>query len=221
MGARKWFVPAGVFAVGFGLGAMTPAWRAPRPPGGAGNYASYRAEVYASLPEVPAGGTVFLGDSLVEYGAWHERWPGGIARGVAGARVRDVRLCVPELGRHRPRAVVVMCGVNDLQAKADVEAEYAALVKALRDETPARVRVCSILPVGEAWRGDPAGLNVRVRQANITLAGLADGGRVEYLDLWPTMTDGRGRLRAELTADGLHLNAAGYAAWAAALRATN
>jgi lysophospholipase L1-like esterase len=182
-----------------------------------------RRALYESLPTQPPGRTVFLGDSLVEWASWDERWPGGaIARGVSGARVREIRRSVGEVARHRPATVVLMCGANDLLMRTStgeqVAVEIAELVQALLAESTAQIRVCSLLPVS-ITRKNGLKENAEVREANTRLAALTDGGRVEFVDVWHSVVDAEGGLRANLTCDGVHLNEAGYRAWLAALQA--
>ena len=129
---------------------------------------------------------------------------------------------VPEVARHEPAVVVVDCGVNDLRLTAGrpqaVIAEYSQLVRGLLAATGAKLRLCSVLPVGDDWPDDPATLNPRVAEFNELMAGLADGGRVEFVDLRPAICDAGGQMRPELTVDGVHLTPAGYALWLGELR---
>ena len=186
-------------------------------------HADYRLQLYKSLPPAPAGGTLFLGDSLIMCGSWHERWPGGATeRGVPGARVSDFLRFVPEVARHKPSVIVVLCGINDLRLQQGdpqtVFAEYSELVRGLLANTNAKLRLCSVLPVADSWPDSPALLNPRVVEFNRLMAGSTDDDRVEFVDIRPAVCDNSGKLRSEMTIDGVHLTPAGYAVWLELLR---
>src|SRR5690606_26319780 len=67
-------------------------------------------------------------------------------------------------------------------------------------------------------RNDRAGANAAIEDINRRIAGLADGRRVHFLDLNAGLTGPNGRLRREVSRDGLHLNERGYDVWASALQ---
>jgi lysophospholipase L1-like esterase len=110
-----------------------------------------------------------------------------------------------------------MIGVNDLiagRSNADILTNYDDIVGQLRDNHPdARIVVQSILPTDHhAVRND------RVRAINHQLAQMAQRHDAMYLDLYPHFSDEAGRLRAELTTDGIHLSDFGYEVWQSFLR---
>lgn len=111
------------------------------------------------------------------------------------------------------RDAFVMIGINDLGAghtPDQVEAGYRTLLDRVKRVSPRlRVHVQSILPT----RDEYAKHNANVVDCNKRLRKLAEEFGYEYLDLHSLMTDDKGDLRRELTADGLHINAAGYAIW--------
>jgi len=53
----------------------------------------------------------------------------------------------------------------------------------------------------------------RVRALNGLYAKLAEQAGVAWLDLFPVFDDGAGRMRPDLSYDGLHLLGSGYAVW--------
>jgi lysophospholipase L1-like esterase len=57
----------------------------------------------------------------------------------------------------------------------------------------------------------------RIRTLNICIAKLAADRNASFVDLSDRLADNRGRLRSDLTNDGLHLLGAGYLLWRDAL----
>lgn len=205
-----------------GAGAESAAAASPAPAASAryADTAEYRAR-RAAFEREPArpGAVVFLGDSLTAGGNWDARWPAAarpvLNRGLPGDRVRDVAARVREVARHRPAAVFLMAGINDLvfeRRGADAVArDLEALVRRLRAQCPtATIFVQSVLPASAAVAADVRRLNGRLARAAPRL-----GAR--YVDLYPAMASPGGALRDGLSADGLHLAPAAYALWAGAV----
>src|SRR5690606_11925828 len=67
-------------------------------------------------------------------------------------------------------------------------------------------------------RNDRDGANAAIEDINRRLALLADGERIRFLDINDRLTDRDGRLRDDVSRDGLHLTARGYDVWASALK---
>lgn len=148
---------------------------------------------------------LFVGDNL---------W---LNQGIGGDNTARIRHRVSLLQGTRPNSIFLMIGVNDLiagRSNADILTNYDDIVGQLRDNHPdARIVVQSILPTDHH-----AVSNDRVRAINQQLAQMAQRHDAMYLDLYPHFSDEAGRLRAELTTDGIHLSDFGYEVWQSFLR---
>jgi lysophospholipase L1-like esterase len=109
-----------------------------------------------------------------------------------------------------------MAGVNDLKQGAtdnEILWNLRQIARRLKQSHPhARIVLQSILPTRTAIV--PGN---RIGWLNQRLAAIAQQDGVVFLDLYSQFTDADGNLRHELTTDGLHLNANGYATWQAKL----
>ena len=161
--------------------------------------------------------TVFLGDSLTEQGDWAARFPelSVVNQGVSGDTTEEVLARVPEIIAAKPGTIVVMVGTNDLAWRRGVDIivrNIESILYRLRSELPdARILVQSVLPRDRE-------LADRVRDINIHVRQYAPNLHAEFVDLWPVFAEQDGELKAEFSDDRLHLNEAGYAAWAEVLR---
>lgn len=117
-----------------------------------------------------------------------------------------------EMAGH-PGVAVVEVGTNNLGAGDSVDdtvTAIAGVVRAVEAASPTtKVLLLGLLPRG-ASPSDP--LRAEVTAVNARISGLADGGRVRYLDLGPAVTlPGRAIAPNFLRPDDVHPDARGYA----------
>ncbi len=168
------------------------------------------------------GGIVFVGSSSIRLWGDLERefgTEGIVKRGFGGSRMSDCSRYVPNLVLpYKPRMVVVYAGDNDLAEGAkpsDVAASFASFVQQVHAALPAtRIAFLSIKPSPSRESLMPAAIQTNELIANH----VKTDPRLDYIDIYSKMLDVKGRPRADLfLADSLHLNAAGYAIWKAAI----
>lgn len=164
---------------------------------------------------------VMLGDSLTAGGAWNEMFPHvqPVNRGISGDTTEDVLARLDGVTALRPKRVYLLLGMNDF-ARGDeppaVFERYVQIVSGLRD-SGAQVVVQSTLPCDPARHtpmlsdGCPAAME-KAAALNAMLKRYCREQGLQFVDLWPVMTDRNG-LRPEFTGDGVHLTTAGYVAW--------
>jgi lysophospholipase L1-like esterase len=175
----------------------------------------YRLSLFEEFK--PTGGLVVVGDSHVELGPWSDMLPGVSVynRGISRDTTIGVLRRLPQILAMKPAVVVLMIGVNDIRtlnpAVADVAARYKQIVDAFSG-TSHVIALSTLLTAEE----DAATVNPKVLTLDKAVA-LMCTGSCTYVDLNGTLTSA-GRLRAEVTPDGLHLNALGYRIIADALR---
>lgn len=170
---------------------------------------------------------MFVGDSLTEM--WPKAlWDANFGRlkaanfGIGGDYTGNVlwRLQSPSIAALKPRLVVLLIGVNNINLCSEKPHEVfggiQAVVAALRKQYPAaRILLNAVLPEGalpEApERHHVAALNQMVRT-------LGDGKSVFFHDYGARFIGADGRLSAELQPDFLHLSEKGYRVFAEAIR---
>jgi lysophospholipase L1-like esterase len=185
--------------------------------------------IYAPLnaklpPPAPGEGrVVFYGDSITDLWNLPVFFPGKpyINRGI-GSQVTAqlvLRFHSDVVALH-PRAVVILAGVNDVQgflqqmSLEQIEANFAAMEEMARAN---RIHVifCSVLPVNNYTDNAKTVLEDRhpeeLRQLNAWLKSYAASHHAGYVDYYTPLADEHGLLRRELTHDGIHPTAEGYA----------
>lgn len=174
---------------------------------------------------VHARNIVMLGNSLTERGAWADILQDSLVlnRGIGGDCVAGMTARLGAIVAGKPRALFLMAGVNDLIfSKITPEAllgQYERLLDAIRTASPrTTVFIQSLLPLDEAQNEEYfAGKNARIEAFNALLRETARRRGLDYIDVWNRMVRD-GKMPAEYTVDGIHLNAAGYAVWSDVLR---
>lgn len=199
----------------------------------------YRAENETVAP--PAENerrVVFLGDSLTDW--WSNPESGGFFpsksyfnRGIAGQTTGQMLIRLrPDVIALRPETVVILAGTNDLAMLYDTALFAGATgfsLQPIQDNLMSMtelatangigVVLASLLPINDYSldeSGAPLVQTVRrqpenIRTLNAWLQQYVAENDLTYLDYHSAMVDDKGFLRDDLTYDGLHINAQGYA----------
>jgi lysophospholipase L1-like esterase len=163
--------------------------------------------------------TVILGDSISQWLPLEQLATDRfyLNQGISGDTTGGVLKRLAAIDEVRPDTIYVMVGVNDLKnGKTDREilGNLQKIMQRLRQVHPqAQVIVNSVLPTRL-----PSIPTDRVTPLNQKIAQLAQQEGVGYLALTSAFADESGILRQDLTTDGIHLSAQGYAVWGGALR---
>ncbi len=183
-------------------------------------------DVKLGLPAPGEQRVVFFGDSITDIWKLDESFPGKhyINRGIGGQTTPQMLVRFrPDVIDLHPAVVVVLAGTNDIagntgeEALDQIKGDYATMAELARVHGIHLV-FASVTPINDY---NPTALRFFLQRSPAKILALnewlkkycADNGLV-YLDYFSAMVDGNGMLKAELTADGLHPNAAGFAVMA-------
>lgn len=175
-----------------------------------------------SPPKNGENRVVFMGDSITDF--WGRQrgsfFPGKpyINRGISGQTTPQMLVRFrPDVVNLQPKVVVILAGTNDIagntgpESLTDIEnnlASMADLAKANR----IRVVLATVMPVcdcikPQTKRRPPA----EIVKLNTWIKQYVGQNGLTLLDYYSAMVDDHGMLKKDLTFDGLHPNAAGYA----------
>jgi lysophospholipase L1-like esterase len=169
---------------------------------------------------------VFFGDSITDIWKLDESFPGKhyVNRGIGGQTTPQMLVRFrPDVIDLHPAVVVVLAGTNDIAGNTgdetleQIEGDYATMAE-LAKVHGIRMVFASVMPINNY---NPTALRFFLQRSPAKILALnewlkkycADNGLV-YLDYFSAMVDGSGMLKTELTGDGLHPNAAGFAVMA-------
>jgi len=176
---------------------------------------------------------VFMGDSITDL--WVQPRFGGffpgkpyIGRGISGQTTPQmlVRFRADVIAL-RPLVVVILAGTNDLAGNTgpitleETEGNLASMAELAR-ANGIRVVLSSVMPVsnyGHDREGKPVDMRIKrppdkILELNAWIKKFAAANDHVYLDYFFAMVNEHGLLKKELSEDGLHPNAAGYAVMA-------
>lgn len=178
----------------------------------------------------PAAGeirVVFMGDSITE--GWGQKatatardrgefFPGKpyINRGISGQTTPQMlvrfRQDVIEL---KPKVVVLLAGTNDIAENTGKTTllEIGNNIASMSDLARANgigVVLCSVLPASEFHWHEGLAPAPKIRALNTWIREYAAKNGLVYVDYYTRMANSEGGLKAELSADGVHPNKAGY-----------
>ena len=192
-----------------------------------GRYARANKELMAQ--PVPRGRVVFLGDSITDGWNLATGFPGKpyVNRGIGGQTTAQLLVrFYPDVIALKPAAVAIFAGTNDIagnngpQTLTMIRQNVMAMVE-LAKVHDIRVVLCALTPVTDAKTAAPergGGPINQTRQRpptdilklNAWLKSYAQESGAGFADYHAATAGADGMLRAELTNDGLHPNAAGY-----------
>lgn len=204
---------------GFDVRAGDSAYRA------GSEFYGQRATLFDVLP-VRSDHIVMLGNSITNGCEWHELLdnPKVINRGISGDVISGVDTRLASVLKGRPAKIFLLIGVNDVSHHVGADSvlrDYRALVGRIRSESPGtQLYIQSCLPVNQDFRRYKTLDNEEqtIRDINARLPQLAAEYGAVYIDVYGLLADSEGKLRRELTNDGLHLLGPAYLIWAEALK---
>ena len=171
------------------------------------------------------GAVVFLGDSITQ--GWGAEFKGlfpGMKlanRGIGGDTTRGMLIRLEEdVLALQPSAIVLLLGTNDIEVgiePAAIGRNFQKILAAIQARLPqVPIVLCRMFP-SSASKNRPA---ETIRQVNALYEAAVKGdARVTVIDTWTLFADPQtGDMNPAWAKDLLHLNPAGYARWAAALR---
>jgi lysophospholipase L1-like esterase len=181
------------------------------------------------LPAKDQKRVVFMGDSITD--SWDSPNMGGffpnkpyVNRGISGQTTQQMLIRFrPDVMDLKPKVVVILAGTNDLAGNTGpttleaIEANLTSMAELAR-ANGIRVVLASLLPVSdyELRDGKPIVQTVRrppdqIKALNSWIKKYAEANHHVYLDYFSAMVDDKGFFKDELSNDGLHPNAQGYA----------
>ena len=188
-------------------------------------YYARRATLFDELP-IGKKDIVMLGNSLTDGCEFNELLNNKHIknRGIVGDIVQGLIDRVEPIIKGQPKKLFIMCGVNDISH--DVSADSIAratekLIVMVKNGSPrTKIYLQSLLPFNNDVREWKLlkGRDHVVVEANVLLEQVARRQGVTWINLYPLFVDDQGRLRAELTNDGLHLMGKGYLIWRDAIK---
>lgn len=165
---------------------------------------------------------VFMGDSITD--AWIRLSPAffegkpHIDRGISGQTTPQMLIRFrPDVIALKPKVVVILAGTNDIAGNTGpmtlemIEDNYASMAE-LAKAHRIKVVFSSVMPVcdyirPQTERRPPE----KIIALNEWLKEYCAKNKLVYLDYYSAMIDDQKMLQKEITVDGLHPNAAGYA----------
>lgn len=195
------------------------------------NLARYRDANRAVLASSDTVDAVFLGDSITD--SWQQArfnfFPGKryVDRGISAQTTPQMLLRMrADVLALKPKVLVILAGTNDIAGNTgpmtdeDIQGNLMSISE-LAAAHGIKVVLSSITPVSEYHMATPLSLPqtsqrpmTRITAINKWMRAYAEAHGHVYLDYFSAMTDDRGLLKTEFSADDLHPNAAGYAVMA-------
>jgi lysophospholipase L1-like esterase len=195
------------------------------------NIARYHdANASVQAPAKDEKRVVFMGDSITD--AWVQPQFGGffpgkpyIDRGISGQTTPQMLIRFrPDVIALQPKVVVILAGTNDLAGNTgpitleQIEGNLQSMDE-LAHTNKIRVVLASVLPVsnyGQDRDGNPVDMRTKrppekIIELNNWIKNYAAAHGDIYLDYFSAMVDEHGLLKADISHDGLHPNAKGYA----------
>ena len=188
-------------------------------------YYARRATLFDELP-IGKKDIVMLGNSLTDGCEFNELMGNRHIknRGIVGDIIQGLIDRIGPIIKGQPKKLFIMSGVNDISH--DVNADSIArameklIVKVKQGSPRTKIYLQSLLPFNNDVREWKLlkGRDYVVVEANALLEQVAHRQGVTWINLYPLFVDDQGRLRADLTNDGLHLMGKGYLIWRDAIK---
>lgn len=188
-------------------------------------YYARRVTLFELLP-IGKKDIVFLGNSLTDGCEFNELFgnPNIKNRGIVGDIVQGFIDRIDPIIKGQPKKLFIMGGVNDISHDVSGDSIARAMEKLIvmvkKGSPRTKIYLQSMLPFNNEvreWKLLKDREQVVV-EGNKALEEVAKRQGVTWINLYPLMVDGNGRLKREFTNDGLHLMGPAYAVWRDAVK---
>lgn len=188
-------------------------------------YYARRATLFDELP-IGKKDIVMLGNSLTDGCEFNELMGNRHIknRGIVGDIIQGLIDRIDPIIKGQPKKLFIMSGVNDISHGVSADSIARAMEKLIvivKQGSPrTKIYLQSLLPFNNDVREWKLlkGRDHVVVEANRLLEQVARRQGVTWINLYPLFVDDQGRLRADLTNDGLHLMGKGYLIWRDAIK---
>ena len=187
-----------------------------------------RVDLFSQLNDIDSTSVVMLGNSLTENGGdWNVLLgtTGVVNRGIIGDDAHGIIRRLHQILPHRPKAIFLMCGTNDLSHNLTPQQVFDSVrivIDSIRAGSPGtKLYVQSLLPFNESFKRWKTleGKSRDIPAINRLLRQYCREQHITFINLYPYfIRKGTATLQRSLTTDGLHLSKPGYQIWAATLR---
>jgi len=183
-------------------------------------YYHQRWSLFQSLTQTK-GDIIFAGNSITDGSEWNELFGDKRIknRGISGDITTGVIHRLDEIVKRKPAKVFLMIGTNDLARNISPDSvvkNILLICDYLYQESPStKLYVQSILPVNDAFGkfGGHTGNAEKINYVNARLKENTEKHHYLFIDLHTAFSDEQGKLKAELSNDGLHLKGEAYLLW--------
>lgn len=184
-----------------------------------------RLALFKSFPNSTKD-VIFLGNSITAGVDWNEllQLPEARNRGISGDLTFGVLQRLDEVTEGHPAKVFILIGINDIGRNIPdslILRNDEWIIRRIREASPrTKIYFETLMPVNNTFtqHKDHYNKDEHILAVNEGLARLAKQYRITLIDLHPHFLDKDGRLNADYTMDGLHLNDKGYQVWKAVLK---
>lgn len=178
---------------------------------------------------------VLVGNQLIGGPEWHELFDNANvkSRNSWTDVVDGLPALAKTVAKKAPKQIVLLPSYNgknlekghNLSGKFEADSIVAYVEQAIKNikETSPNTEIVlqSLIPVNSTYEkyADFKGTAKKAKATNKKLQKLAKKYKIQWVDVYTTMVDEKGDLKAEYTNDGFKLMGKGYSAWAEALKA--
>jgi len=184
-----------------------------------------RLAQFAKEPVV-TGRIIFLGNIITEMGKWKDVTGDTtvLNRGIGGDITYGVLKRLKDITDRQPSKLFILLGINDIGKDipdAVIADNYLKIVNEVHSKCPqTKIYVESILPLNPTMKNFPQHYDKEehVLSVNKLLQANAAIGQYIFVDIFHLFVDTDGRLKNELSYEGLHLRPEAYPIWIAYLK---
>lgn len=184
-----------------------------------------RVEMFRSFPDSKKD-IIFLGNSITAGTDWMELLGRNDVRnrGISGDITYGVLERLDEITAGRPAKLFILIGINDIARNIPdslIVDNYRKIIRRTKKESPStKIYFQTLLPVNNEITPSKNHYNKdeHILFVNEAIRKMAVEEKITVVDLYPHFLDEHKKLDKKYTADGLHLNAAGYKVWALLLK---